>query len=58
MSFNNEVLTICRRKDCKMNNNGYCFPIKEYAPLKNGTMHRLNLMKCPFFKPKDDADKK
>lgn len=42
--------TFCEKRDCVLNNKGICFVVKEEAVLRNGTRHRLDLSKCPFFK--------
>ena len=46
----------CRRLNCNLNINGECRTIKQETVLKNGSKHRLNLEKCPFYKKKEKKD--
>ena len=47
------LITKCRRLNCNLNINGECRTIKQETVLKNGSKHRLNLEKCPFYKKKE-----
>ena len=48
--MSNKNRTECHRKDCQLNEKGYCFPIVKEAKTKYGETHILDLDECPFYK--------
>lgn len=47
---------MCDRKDCTINQSGWCWGVTRVARLKNGTVHVLDLSDCPFYKKKEKDD--
>lgn len=52
------LITKCKRLNCNLNINGECRTIKQETVLKNGSKHRLNLEKCPFYKIRKGKENK